>query len=133
MPTKWAYPYTIKKKKRRSHFGQRLFCVLSYGKSKKINALKFTKLQGVYLYDKGENDELIHVIGISTTDLQVYFTIFIKKSKEFFKKFFYGEKINSFIQKMIKTNIITRFYSFFTVNNENIIKFDIGNKRTQHS
>ena len=34
---------------------------------------------------------------------------------------------------MIKTNIITRFYSFFTVNNENIIKFDTGNKRTQHS
>ena len=34
---------------------------------------------------------------------------------------------------MIKTNIITRFYSFFTVNNENIIKFDIGNKQTRRS
>ena len=73
----------IKKEKALSRL-ETPFYILSQRKSEKINALKFTKLQGVYLYDKGENDELIHVIGISTTDLQVYFIIFIKKSKEIF-------------------------------------------------
>ena len=52
--------------------------------NKKINGLRFTKSQAVYLYDKGENDELIYVIVVTTTDLQVYFNMFIKKSKEIF-------------------------------------------------
>jgi hypothetical protein len=35
--------------------------------------LGILRLQGVYLYDKGENDELFHV-SVSSTDLQIYFT-----------------------------------------------------------
>ena len=40
--------------------------------------------QGGYLSEKGENDELFYVIVVATTDLQVYFIMYLKKSKEFF-------------------------------------------------
>ena len=61
-----------------------------YKKNKeKINASELT-FQGVYLYDKGENDELFHVIVVATTDLQIYFNMFYKKSKEIFKNIFRG-------------------------------------------
>ena len=73
-----------------------------------INALK-QKFQGVYLYDKGENDELFYVIDISTTDLQIYFNTFQRKSKEKKSKFFFFLKSNMFVQKMIKINIFTLF------------------------
>jgi hypothetical protein len=79
---------------------------------KKINALRFSP-RGVYLYDKGENDELFYVIVVATTDLQVYFNIFLKKSKEFFQKNFSHPKNNIYAQKMIKSNIFTRFVANF--------------------
>ena len=66
-------------------------------------------LQGVYLYDKGENDELFYVIDVATTDLQVYFNTFPKKSKEKNLKIFFVSKSNMFVQKMIKINIFTFF------------------------
>ena len=47
---------------------------------KKDNRLG-ARLQGDYLYDKGENDELCYVSQLRSTDLQVYYNIFDKKSK----------------------------------------------------
>ena len=62
-------------------------------KSKTINALRFTKPQGVYLYDKGENDELFHVIVVSQPIYKYILTCFLKKVKKFLKIFFKVLKI----------------------------------------
>ena len=57
-------------------------------KTKKINALELT-FQGVYLYDKGENDELFHVVGCPQPIYKYILACINKKVKKFFKKFFY--------------------------------------------
>ena len=79
----------------------------------KDNRLGVLQRRGGYLYDKGENDELFYVIGISTTDLQVYFIMHLRKSKENNKKFFYFLKSISITQKMLKINIFTNFHTIF--------------------
>ena len=59
---KWAYPFTIKSyitTKTPRCKKQRGFCY----SIEKDNRLETSRLQGGYLYDKGENDELCYVVG----------------------------------------------------------------------
>jgi hypothetical protein len=82
--------------------------------TKKIIAPKLA-FQGNYLYDKGENDELVYVNQLSTTDLQIHFNTNEKKSKEKFQKNFFMSKFNSFPQKMLKRNKFTKNSTIFTL------------------
>ena len=75
---------------------------------KKITASKSLRFRGDYLYDKGENDEQKNVLSVSSTDLQVYFIMSIKKSKEKIKKIFRNLKNNIVTQKMIIIHKFTK-------------------------
>ena len=58
-------------------------------------------LQGGYLYDKGENDELFYETVASATDLRVYFNTSARKSKGKNEKKFFSTKMNLYKQKML--------------------------------
>ena len=47
-------------------------------------------------------------LSVSSSDLQVYFIMLAKKSKENLKKIFESIKINIFVQKMIFFHIFTK-------------------------
>ena len=66
---KWGFPYTIKTKEKQPRCKKQRGCFVEND-----NRLETLRLQGGYLYDKGENDELCYVVGCSATDLQVYFS-----------------------------------------------------------
>ena len=50
------------------------------------NRLDNLRFQGGYLYDKGENDEQFLRFG-SSTDLQVYFIMLMRKCKPYIETF----------------------------------------------
>jgi len=83
---------------------------------KKDKRLEILRFQAVYLYDKGENDELFHVIVVATTDLQIYFSMYLKKSKEKFENIFFEFKSNIYVQKMLKVHILTLKIGIFVKN-----------------
>ena len=91
---------------------------LNLFKTTRINASELLQFQGVYLYDKGENDELFHVFRMSSTDLQVYYNTSFLKCKEKFKKKFFCRKIYVFAQFMLKTHK-------FSLKNVNLNKTNI--------
>ncbi len=74
---------------------------------KRITALKSSRLQGGYLYDKGENDELCYVSRLRTTDLQVYSITLLIKCKGKFLFFIFFLKSIAFKQKMLKFHKFT--------------------------
>ena len=57
------------------------------GASQKDNRLKILRLQGGYLYDKGENDEQIFRVGLHNRFTNIILSSLSKNVKEFFKKF----------------------------------------------
>ena len=63
--------------------------MLFFVKDKRLGILQF---QGVYLYDKGENDELFHVVGCPQPIYRYILTWKNKKVKKFLEEFFFDKK-----------------------------------------
>ena len=59
----------------------------SGGSPQKDNRLEILRLQGGYLYDKGENDEQIFRVGLHNRFTNIILSPLSKNVKEFFKKF----------------------------------------------
>jgi hypothetical protein len=55
----------------------------------KDNRLEILRLQGGYLYDKGENDEQIFRVGLHNRFTNIILSSLSKKVKKFFKKFYF--------------------------------------------
>ncbi|MBQ8446349.1 MAG: hypothetical protein IJX31_01070 [Clostridia bacterium] len=58
----------------------------------KDNRLGVLRSQGGYLYDKGENDELFHVVGYAQPIYEYILACKNKKVKKKIKKFFFDKK-----------------------------------------
>ena len=76
---KWGFPYTIKTKEKQPRCKKQRGCFVESD-----NRLETLRLQGGYLYDKGENDELCYVVGCP----QPIYKYILSRKKEKVKKNF---------------------------------------------